>query len=194
MDEFLAVCQGLGLALAAGIGGALTLLFAAALASADIGWSLDGTEWSWVGEPGALAGFFGLNVVAFVVRNRPQLMIGLAAAIAAGAGILAGASFAEEGISPFIGVVAGLALAFATARLVAGILGGAARRTAAASDGEQADPNALLLFAAGTGLILAALSLFLPPAAIPAAIGLAILAVSRRRRAAEKYEGLRVLR
>jgi Flp pilus assembly protein TadB len=43
-------------------------------------------------------------------------------------------------------------------------------------------------------LVIAGVSLLLGPIAILAALGLAYLAVGRRRRAARKHEGLRVLR
>lgn len=196
MDEFLAICQGIGLALAAGLGGALTLLFAAALASADLGWNLDGTDWSWVGDSPALAGFFVLNLATFATRNRPQLALPLAGAVSVGAGLLCGASFAEQGISPYIGLVVGTALAFGAARLAAGILRGAARRAAVAParDEDVTDPNALVLFAAVAGLLVVVGSLWISPVAIPVGLTLAFLAFSRRRRAGEKYEGLRVLK
>ena len=43
-------------------------------------------------------------------------------------------------------------------------------------------------------MLLAALSLFLPPVSLLAAFALLALALGRRRKAGEKYEGLRILR
>ena len=51
--------------------------------------------------------------------------------------------------------------------------------------------GALLAFVA---LLIAVVSLLVPPVAIVALVGIAFLAVARRRRARRKYAGLRVLR
>ncbi|MBK5117491.1 MAG: hypothetical protein JJE23_11305, partial [Thermoleophilia bacterium] len=50
-----------------------------------------------------------------------------------------------------------------------------------------------LIFAAA-GVLTATLALFVPPASLLALIALLVLAAGRRRKASEKYEGLRVLR
>jgi hypothetical protein len=46
----------------------------------------------------------------------------------------------------------------------------------------------------GAGLLLVVVALLIPPASIHFAIGLVVLYSGRRRRAGEKYEGLRSLR
>ncbi|MGI9556679.1 MAG: hypothetical protein ACR2N5_01925, partial [Solirubrobacterales bacterium] len=115
VDVFLAICQGLGLALAAGLGGLLVPLLAAVLAHIDVGWSLDGTDWEWVASEWFIAVLFALNVLAYLARRRRELLepATLIAVVALGA-ILFAASLAEEGTTAWPGLVAGgLAAAFA---------------------------------------------------------------------------------
>ena len=47
---------------------------------------------------------------------------------------------------------------------------------------------------AAAGIVVAAFSLFLPPVSLLALAAVIWLAAGRRRRAGEKYEGLRILR
>jgi hypothetical protein len=142
MDLFLAGCQGLGLALAAGI-------FAGA-----------------AGRRGAIG-------------------VALLAAAVIGGAIVFGASLAAEDHPAWpgwpIGALAAW-LAFAVARDVA--------EGAGARDGGGA-AGALIALGA---LVLAALCLFVSPVALLALAAVVWLAVSRRARAARKYEGLRTLR
>jgi hypothetical protein len=143
MDLFLAACQGIGLALAAG----------------------------------AFAGASGLS-------GTPGTVLALIAAV--GGAALFGVSLAAEDHPAWPGWPVGAALAgfgFVVARELAA---GAARR---AEGGGFV--GALVALSA---LVLAALSVLVPPVALLALAGLAWLYVGRRRRAAQKYEGLRSLR
>ena len=54
--------------------------------------------------------------------------------------------------------------------------------------------NTLVLGFSFGGMALAALALFLPPVSLLAGVALLVLAAGRRRKAGEKYEGLRILR
>jgi hypothetical protein len=191
VDVFLAICQGLGLALAAGIGGMLALLLMAVLAHVDIGWDLDGTDFEWFASEWFIAILFGLNVLAFLLvrGSLPKgaarwIAIGLIAAL--GAVAFAG-SLAEETSTWWPGLVAGAAVAALTAAFAADFLSGATARS-------EETAGTLNLIVAGAGLVLVVAALFLPPAALLAAAALVVLAASRRRRAGEKYEGLRSLR
>ncbi|MGI8727330.1 MAG: hypothetical protein ACR2K6_06580 [Solirubrobacterales bacterium] len=193
MDLILAICQGLGLALAIGIGGGLVALFAAAMVSFDAGIDLDGTGYEFVGEPWFLAVLLGVVVVGVYLRGRSAaapLLIGVAGVVGA---IMFAASLAEEGEPTVPGLVAGAALAVGAAMIAASVLEGAQRRARSASEDEGAANTLVLLFAAA-GLALAVIALFIPPLALAAAAALGWLARGRRRRSGEKYEGLRILR
>ena len=54
--------------------------------------------------------------------------------------------------------------------------------------------NALIIGFAAAGIVLAAVCLFIPPISLAVLAALVYLAVSRRRKADEKYEGLRILK
>ncbi len=205
MDLFLAICQGLGLALAIGIGGALAALFVSAMASLTAGIDPDGTDFGFITATWFLILLFVLTVVTIFARGREGARL-VVVALLAGAGAVAfAASLAEEGTSGGPGLVGG-ALAAGLAALVAtDVLEGALQRArrgggsgrSARADGENpaADAaNVLIVGFAAAGIALAALALFLPPVSLLAAAGLTALALGRRRKAGEKYEGLRILR
>jgi hypothetical protein len=191
MDLFLAICQGLGLALAAGIGGMLAVLLMSVLAHVDVGWDLDGTDFSWFEAAWFIPILFALNVgVFFVARakgvtaeTRRLLLI----AFAAGFGAIAfGASLAEETSTWWPGVI-GAAIGAMSAVITDQVLSGAIARS-------EDTAGTLQLITAGAGLLLVVAALLVPPVSILVAIGLLVLAAGRRRRADEKYEGLRSLR
>ncbi len=191
MDTFLAICQGLGLALAIGIGGMLAALLAAVLAHVGIGWDLERTDFSWFASEWFVALLFGLNVLVFVlarsnVSRRAAFALLLVLLSALGAVVFA-ASLAEEGVAWWPGLAAGALAAAGAATLTESVLAGAAARA------REAEAT-LTLIAAGTGLMLVVGSIFVPPLSLAVLIGLVVLATGRRRRAAGKYEGLRSLR
>lgn len=193
MDLFLAICEALGLGLAAGIGGPLAWLFVAVMAGAEAGIDPSGTDWEFIGATWFVAVLFAVNVLVFLQR-RAGVSLPLPHALAAAViGALFGAAaLAAEGESAVLGLVLG-ALAGGTASLLAsGVMIGAERRTAAPESGAPAATLALIFAAAG--IVVAVLALFVPPSSLLVALALAVLASSRRRRAAQKYEGLRVLR
>lgn len=188
MDLFLAICQGLGLALAVGVGGLLVPLFVGVLARADAGIDLTGTGWEFVESDWFLLLALGLNVIAYLSRERDEAGTALVGAQAGLGGVLFAASLAEEGERAWPGLVAGTLVAAGAAVLARDVIAGAARR----AEGEAT--GALALSAAGTGLVVAALSAAVPPISIAFALGLLALAAARRRRANAKYAGLRSLR
>jgi hypothetical protein len=151
MDLFLATCQGLGLALAAGI------------------------------VAGAIAGT--------VPESARGLTLVLLLAATVGAALLFGASLESEGHPAWPGWPVGAALALLSFGVARGVVAGASSRA-----GAQGSPAAIAGTVALAGLVLAALSLLLAPLALVVLAGLTLLALRRRRRADEKYEGLRSLR
>ena len=188
---FLAICQGLGLALAAGIGGMLAVLLMSVLAHLDVGWDLDGTDFSWLEAAWFIPILFALNLVVFLVaqakgvssETRRLLLIALAAAF--GAIVFAG-SLAEETSTWWPGIV-GAAVGAVSASVTDAVLAGAIARS-------EETAGTLQLMAAGAGLVLVVAALLIPPVSILVAAALVVLAAGRRRRADEKYEGLRSLR
>jgi hypothetical protein len=115
---------------------------------------------------------------------------------AAPLGILAcAAPLSGEGDSIWPAFLIGPAAAGAAALITRDVVGGASRREAATIESVQAQvPPGLIALVVLAAVVVAALSVFLPPFALVAAAALAWLWLSRRRRSEEKHEGLRVLR
>jgi hypothetical protein len=108
------------------------------------------------------------------------------------AAILGAALFAialDAGDHPiWPGLVAGPVLGGLAFAVVSGIAAGAAAR---AGEGSAAVISAAI---AAFAIVLAVLSLVVPPVSIAALAAIALLFVARRRRADRKYAGLRILR
>jgi hypothetical protein len=133
-------------------------------------------------EGGGLALAAGCLVGA---AARPRLLIVIAAALGALVFALA-LDAGDHTVLP--GIVGGVLLGALAFAVTSAIAAGAAGR---AGEGAAATVSALLVVAA---LVLAGLSLLVPPVAIAALAVIVFLAVARRRRAARKYAGLRILR
>jgi len=195
MDLFLAICQGLGLALAIGIGGALVALFAAAMASLAAGIDTDGTDFGFFGETWFLVVLLGLVVLGVLARGREAARIPLVILLGAAGGLAFAASLAEETETAWPGLIVGFLATAVAAAIAADVLEGAIRR--ARSTGSESAENAVNTLVLGfsfAGMAIAALSLFVPFLSLLVAAGLLFLALGRRRKAGEKYEGLRILR
>ncbi len=207
MDTFLAICQGIGLAIAVGLGGVISFAFAAALANLDAGWNLDGADFGFVGEPWFLLAAVVLSALVFVTRRNRRGQNVLFVAIGLAGGLAFAASLDEQGLLPWPGFAAGALLALGVAALSSAVLEGAARRAAAESGGEQsgreqsgaeevriAATESLVVVVGGASIGLVVAALFLPPIALPVLVGLFVVAVGRRRAAGRRYAGLRILR
>jgi hypothetical protein len=196
MDLFVAICQGLGLALDVRIGGPLAALFISMMAALGSGIHPDATDYDFVDATWFLVTLLAIVVVFMLARSRNVLRWPQVAVLAAIGAVVFAASLAEEGETAWPGLILGaVATAFA-ATIAWSILAGAIRRAQGNEPGSrEADAaNTMIVAFAGAGIVLAALSLFLPPVSLVALAALAWLALSRRRRAGEKYEGLRILR
>jgi hypothetical protein len=130
---------------------------------------------------GALAGAFGSR--GSTVPGAVLIVIGAIA----GAYLL-GEFLTHEDHPAWPGLPLGALIALLAAYVAREIVAGAAARTEGASAGTLA---AYVILAAAA---VAGLSLVLPPVGLVALLVIAWLAISRRRRAAQKHEGLRVLR
>lgn len=196
MTLFLDICLGIGLALAVGLRPFLPALLACALARGNDGIDFAHTHVAFLEQPGFLLALF-VGVLVLVLAERrlgpEKVEAGPFGAMVAGLGLglgalLFGGALADDGYAFVPGLVGGLAcaaLAQAAARSFF-------RRTRARLDREAA--ATLPAYAEAAGLLLAGLSLLLPPVSLPALVFLAWLLVGQRRRADRKYAGLRILR
>lgn len=196
MDLFMAICQGLGLALAVGIGGPLAGLFVAAMAAMAAGMDPEGSSFEFLTATWFLVLLLALVVLAMLARTRAALRLPSLAAIGAIGAICFAASLAEGGYAWWPGLIAGAPIAGLTASMAADVLAGAIERASGAEPGTPAADaaNMMIIVFACAGVLLAGASLFAPPASIPVAVAVVYLASTRRRQADQKYAGLRVLR
>lgn len=209
MDLVLAICQGLGLALAIGIGGPIAALFASMMASLEVGFDPDGTDYSFVTATWYLIALLAVVVIVVVARGRELARTPVLLLLAAIGAIAFAASLAEQGYAAWPGLIAGAIVAGVTATVAGEVLDGAIRRAKAtgagrgglgrdAGDGTttpEADAaNALVVGFTVAGVIVAALALLVPPVSVIVALAIVAVALGRRRKSGEKYEGLRILR
>jgi Domain of unknown function (DUF4126) len=196
MDFLLDLLQGAGLAAAVGIRPFLPVLLAGALASADLGLDFDGTDFSFLESWQFLLGVLVLvTALDFVGRRagrdaaeRPPLLYAvLAVALALGA-LLAAGSVADRSDSWWAGAVAGVACAALGFQAARSLFGRVRRRL-----DEQA-AGALPVYAEGVALAAAGLSILFPPLVVLILAALVWLLAGGKRRAGEKYAGLRILR
>jgi hypothetical protein len=193
VEFVLDLLQGLGIAAAVGIRPFLPVILVGALAVGDLGIDFDGTSFAFLEQPPFLAGMLVLMAVATLAMRRTDLdvppfmwaMLGIS--LAAGA-LLAAGSLADRDYPILPGILGGLAAA-ALGFFAARSLFGRVRR--------RLDPEAqtvLPAYAEGAGLVAAGASVLFPPLALVVLGALAWLLAGGRRRAGEKYAGLRILR
>lgn len=186
------ILQGAGLSSAAGIRPFLPALLAGALATADIGVDYDGTPFSFL-EQQVWLGALALALVAAVVLARRAALAGAVESatqgIAIGLGaLLFAATLADHTDMWWPGLLAGglcAALAVAAMRSLT-------TRVRARLDSEAR--AALPVYLEGTAVLLAGLSVVAAPVSVLALGFFAFLLRGGRRRAGEKYAGLRILR
>ncbi len=196
MDYLLALLQGLGIAAAIGIRPFLPTLLVGALAAGDLGLDYDGTDFAFLEQTGfLLAVVIAVAVFGIIDRRRHADTTGQGAVVTlllvcslVLAALSASGSIADVSSDWWPGIPIGVAaasLGFLAARSLFG-------RVSARLDDEAA--KALPLYAEGIALMAAGLSVLFPPLAIVVVGALAWLLIGGRRRAGEKYAGLRILR
>lgn len=209
MDLVLAICQGLGLALAIGIGGPIAALFASMMGSFKVGFDPGGTDYSFLTATWFLVALLALTVITVLARSREMVRLPVVALLAAAGALAFAASLAEEGAAAWPGLIAGALVTGGTALVAGEVLDGAIRRAKAAGAGRggvgrdagdgttlpEADAaNALIIGFTVAGVVIAALALLVPPVALIVGVAVLVVAIGRRRKSGEKYEGLRILR
>jgi hypothetical protein len=196
MDLLLDLLQGAGLAAAVGIRPFLPVLLAGALAVADLGLDFEGTDFAFLETwPFLLAVLVLVVGLDFAGRRagREQAETGaigyalLAVTLVLGV-LMAAGSVADNSDDWWAGVPVGLACAALGFYAIRSLFGRVRRRL----DAEAA--TALPVYAEGAALGAAGASILFPPLAVLVVAGLAWLLAGSRRRAGEKYAGLRILR
>jgi len=195
VNLFLDICQGLGLGAAAGIRPFLPAVLAGLLAIGDVGLDFDDTHFAFLESPVWIVALAVVMVLSFVLSRREEpgavdaAIGGLAMGIAA---LLFAGSLADHGRDSAGWIVVAVAAGIAVAAL-----GNAAVRDLAARTAERLDAaarRALPLWFEGVALVLAALSIAVPPVALVVLPFLVWLLLGGRKREGGKYAGLRVLR
>ncbi|HEV3002119.1 MAG TPA: DUF4126 family protein [Solirubrobacteraceae bacterium] len=196
MDTVFDILTGAGLGAAAGIRPFLPALVAGAAASADLLIDFDGTDLSFLEATGWLLAVI-VALIAVVLLQRRLTGEGLdrspagaaVAGLALGVGaLLFAGALADHSGTWWPGVAGGLLCALLAQLAVRDLL----RRTRARLDPDARE--ALTVYADGASLLLAILAIVAPPVSVLALAVLAWLLVSGRRRAGEKFAGLRILR
>jgi hypothetical protein len=197
MDSFVFdLLQGAGIAAAIGIRPFLPVLLVGALAAADLGIDFDGTDFAFLEQAPALAIVLLLLALStFAVRRagpaalEVQPWIAVFGALAAALGMMeAAGSLADHGHEIVAGLVVGALCA---------VLGYVTTRDLLARTRKRLDveaQSALTLYAEAAALLAAGLSILFPPLAVLVIAALLALLLGGRRRAGEKYAGLRILR
>ena len=191
MDYVLDILQGAGLALACGVHPLLPVLLVGGLASADLGLDFEGTTFAFLEEGWFLLLVTVALVASILLRGRLQTgpaqsaLIGIAIGFGA---LLCAASLDDRSDVWWPGLLVGAVCAALAAEATRAILARTRRRL----DAEAA--AALPLYQAGVSLLIAGLSVALPPLALLAIGFFGRLLAGGRRREGEKFAGLRILR
>ena len=196
MDLFLDICQGLGLGASAGVRPFLPALATGAFAAADWGVDFDGTDYSFLESPVWLIAVAVLMVLAFVARAGGERGGPTDAAIA-GAGVGLGAllfagTLADHGHTGLAATLGGLLGGAAAAALAQAATRDLGARTARRLDASAR--AALPAYFEGVALLIAVLSIAIPPISLVVLPFLGWLLDGGRRREGGKYAGLRILR
>jgi hypothetical protein len=192
MDLFLAISQGIGSSLATGMRALLVPLFIGVMARANVGVDFEHTGFEW------LEAIWWLVLLAVLVgsawlldRSDVEVPEGVWVVVAmALGGMMFAGSLEDANYFGTWGIVPGLICALLGFLAARAFLGGAVDRLR--SRGESgATINAMGDLAA---IAIAAFAVLLPPTSYIALAFCLWVLLARRRRAGQKYEGLRILR
>lgn len=191
MKLLLDILQGVGLSAATGVRPFLPTLVAGGLAIGDVGIDFEGTEFSFLEAPVFLLAVAVIMALSLVLRSRLDTPAGAAALSGIGVGLgalLFAGTLDDRHAVWWPGLIGGLLCALLAGAAVRDLF----TRTRARLDSEAA--AALPIYAEGVALVLAALSILVPPVSVLAIAFLVWLIAGGRRRSGEKYAGLRILR
>jgi hypothetical protein len=185
------ILQGMGVSAAAGLRPFLPTLFVGALAADDLGVDFDGTDFAFLESAWFLLAIVVALVVTTLLRGRLVTPAGEAALGGIGLGLgalLFAGTLADRHATWWPGIVAGLVCALIAQQGARSLL----TRTRARLDAAAA--AALFLYAEAAALLLAGLSVLIPPVSVLALGFFVWLRLGGRRRDDEKHAGLRILR
>jgi uncharacterized membrane protein YgdD (TMEM256/DUF423 family) len=185
------ILQGMGVSAAAGLRPFLPTLLVGALAADDLGVDFDGTDFSFLESPWFLLAITVALVVTTLLRSRFETPAGEAALSGIGLGLgalLFAGTLDDRHATWWPGLLAGLLCAFIAQQGARSLL----TRTRARLDAEAA--GALFLYTESAALLLAGLSVLIPPISVLAITFFIWLRLGGRRREGEKFAGLRILR
>ena len=201
MSTFTDIGQGAGLSATTGARPFLVLIATGALAAGDAGIDFDDTDWSWMESP-IFLGILAAVYIAFWVMDRnakSELIRPGGRAMEEGpyryfcalcGALLFAGSLADGGHAAWPGLVAGAAIGFIAFLALGRLFARANERLFAAGDSG-------VVLGLGRDLLtvaLTALCVLVDPIGYVVLAATLVLLVTARRRAGEKYEGLRILR
>jgi hypothetical protein len=194
VDFVFDLLQGAGIAAGIGIRPFLPVLLVGALASADVGLDFDGTDFVFMEEWPFLLGVVVLVAISDIATRRqanldtgPAVWLLLTIAVVLGA-LQGAASLADHDYPLLPGIAAGAAAATLGFYAARSLFGRVRKRL------DLEAQRVLPLYGEGAAVSAAGVSILFPPLAILVLAGLAWLLAGGRRRAGEKYAGLRILR
>ena len=189
------IFQGVGVAAAVGIRPFLPALAVGALAAGSVGIDFQHTDFSFLQSPAFLLAMAACAIVLAGVERRvsrerlergPGAVVLGAVSLALGALLFAG-SLCRGGYAIWPGVIGGVLCAAVGIAATLPLLARARARLAG-------EASLLPVFAEGSALVLAVLSIVAPPIGPIALVLLLWLLWAGRRRDGQKYAGLRILR
>jgi hypothetical protein len=192
MDLFLAISQGIGTSLATGIRALLVPLFVGVMARLNAAIDFEHTGFEWLEATWWLALLLVLFVAAWLLdRSDVEVPEGIWVVVAMGlGGLLFAGALEDENYFGTGGIVPGMVCALLGFLAARAFLGGATDRLAA-----RGESGATITLLGDFGaLAIAALAVVLPPTSYIAVAFCLWVLLARRRRADQKYEGLRILR
>jgi hypothetical protein len=190
------IFQGMGIAAAVGVRPFLPALAVGALAAGGVEIHFHGTDLSFLqSAPFLIAmGVAGAAVLAAelrlgepVARGRPMIVVLGVCALALGALFFAG-SLARGHYTSWPGAIGGIACAALAIAATLPLLLRVSSRL------ERHDAGGLPLYAEGAAVLAGVLSVLAPPVGVIIVLLLVWLTLAGRRRAGQKYAGLRILR
>jgi hypothetical protein len=185
------ILQGMGVSTAAGVRPFLPTLLVGALAADDLGVDFDGTDFAFLESAWFLLLIAVALAVTTLMRTRFETPVGEATlgGIGLGLGALLFAGTLDDRYSTWWpGIIGGLLCALIAQQGTRSLL----TRTRARLDAAAA--GALFLYAEAAALLIAGLSVLIPPVSVLALGFFVWLRLGGRRREGEKHAGLRILR
>jgi hypothetical protein len=185
------ILQGMGVSTAAGVRPFLPTLLVGALAADDLGVDFDGTDFAFLESAWFLLAIVVALVVTTLLRARFETPSGEAVLGGIGLGLgalLFAGTLDDRHATWWPGIIGGLVCALIAQQGARSLL----TRTRARLDAAAA--GALFLYAEAAALLIAGLSVLIPPVSVLAVAFFVWLRLGGRRREGEKHAGLRILR